>query len=88
MESRSPAPSPGTPSRHHGHVIDEVGAVRLVRAGPDQVWHVVERDDDGRLAVACGVAVAPREQQTIPVDSLLAAGRICLDCAQALIRAG
>jgi hypothetical protein len=69
-------------------VIDEAGDVRLVRAGQDQVWHVIERDDAGGLAVACGVEIATRERQTIPVDSLLTAGRICLDCAQALLRSG
>jgi hypothetical protein len=87
MESRSPGPSQDASSRHDGRVIDDAGAVRLIRAGLDQMWHVVERDDDDGLAVACGVTVAPRERQTIPVDRLLTVGRICLDCAQVLISA-
>ncbi len=49
---------------------------------------MVERDDGGGIAIACGVAIKPRERQTIPVDSLLSVGRICLDCAQVLISAG
>ena len=85
MESRSPAPSRGAPSRHDGRVIDEAGDVRLVRAGQDQVWHVVERDDGRKVAVACHKQVKARERRTIPVASLLSAGRICLDCAQVLI---
>jgi hypothetical protein len=68
-------------------VIDEAGDVRLVRAGPDQVWHVVERDD-GKVVIACHKKVKPRQRQTIPVASLLSAGRICLECAQVLISAG
>jgi hypothetical protein len=88
MESRSRGASRRAPSRHDGRVIDEAGDVRLVRAGQDQVWHVVEWDDGGKVAVACHKKVKPRQRQTIPVASLLSAGRICLDCAQVLISAG
>ena len=69
-------------------MIDEAGDVRLVRAGQEQVWHVVERDDGGKVAVACRKKVKARERRTIPVGSLLSVGRICLDCAQVLISAG
>ncbi len=86
MESRSPAPSPGAPSwQHHPDMIDAAGNVRLIRTRPAEVWHVVARDGDGVIA-ACGVDLpADAERQTIAVESLLTAGRICLDCAQAMI---
>jgi hypothetical protein len=88
MESRSRAPSPGEPSRHHHRdMIDPAGNIRLTRAKPTEVWHVIARDGDGVVVTACRLELRPAraEQQTIPVENLLGAGRICLDCAQALI---
>jgi hypothetical protein len=70
-------------------MIDPAGMVRIFRVSPEQVWHVVERGDQ-HLVAPCGMAHAAdaADERTIPVDSLLTAGRICLDCAQVLISAG
>jgi hypothetical protein len=90
MESRSPVPSPVEPSRHHHlDMIDATGNIRLIRSKPAGAWHVVARDGDRVTVTACNVELPTKsEQQTIPVDHLLSAGRICLDCAQALLSAG
>ena len=70
-------------------MIDPAGNIRLIRTKPSEVWHVVARDSGAITVTACSIELpAKSEQQTIPVESLFSAGRICLDCAQALISAG
>jgi hypothetical protein len=71
-------------------MIDAAGDIRLFRAGPTESWHVLARADDADLEAACGIRfpVADTEGRTLRADHLLSAGRICLDCAQALLRAG
>ena len=68
-------------------MIDGSGMVRLFRVSAEQVWHVLERGDEADLVAPCGVTLARggAELQTIDAGSILAAGRICLTCAQALI---
>jgi hypothetical protein len=70
-------------------MIDPAGMVRIFRVSPEQVWHVVERGDQ-HLIAPCGIAHAAdaADERTIPVDSLLGVGRICLTCAQELLAAG
>ena len=70
-------------------MIDPAGMVRLFRADPGQVWHVLERGDEVQLVALCGFTLetAAAEQQAVAVEGLLGAGRICLECAQALIAA-
>jgi hypothetical protein len=70
-------------------MIDPAGMLRLFRTDPAQVWHVVERGDQLQLVALCGITAqtAGAEQQSVAVDGLLGAGRICLECAQALIDA-
>jgi hypothetical protein len=70
-------------------MIDPTGNIRLIRVEPAGVWHVVARDGDTIAVTACSIDLpAGAEQRAIPVESLLSAGRICLDCAQALLHAG
>jgi hypothetical protein len=90
MESRSRMPSSGASSRHHHpDMIDSAGNIRLIRIEPAAVWHVVERHGDALAVTACRIDLpANSEHRAIPVESLLTAGRICLDCAHVLISAG
>ena len=70
-------------------MIDPAGNIRLIRTKPAEVWHVVARDSDAIAVTACSIELPTgAEQQSIPVESLFSAGRICLDCAQVLISAG
>ena len=70
-------------------MIDPAGMVRLISVRPEEVWHIVARDD-GVIVTACAIELpgADGDRQSIPAESLLAAGRVCLTCAQALISAG
>ncbi len=67
-------------------MIDAAGNITLVRARPDEVWHVLMRIDGTSVVTACGVVSdALIDRHPVRVDDLLSAGRICLDCAAALI---
>ncbi len=68
-------------------MIDAAGEVTLFRAGPDDVWHLVELRDGKHFVAPCGAMLAEgkAEKLVVPLDRLLRAGRVCLPCAQALL---